>query len=212
MISVPAMEERENAPQSHGSSAFWASPIRFRAVDARHDPVGAGVSCWLVDNEIVSSRPFQLRPADRSGSHNIPRGLAEDAIKEIAPHLILISPGPGRPADFGVPALVLMAVRLGIPVFGVCWDCKACGSLRGQLGVLDYPMHGKRSMVRHAAWGFSKACPRSSRWALSFLYARRDTSQPAWKRRRIERGRDNMGVRHRELPSRRCSSTESILS
>ena len=47
-------------------------------------------------------------------------GFPLEMIGKIAPNLILISPGPGRPADFGVPDVVKQAVRQGIPVFGVC--------------------------------------------------------------------------------------------
>jgi len=41
-------------------------------------------------------------------------------IEETQPGVVLISPGPGRPADFGVPDVVRHAASLGIPVFGVC--------------------------------------------------------------------------------------------
>ena len=47
-------------------------------------------------------------------------GFPLDLIGEIAPDLILISPGPGRPSDFGVPDLVRFAADRGIPTFGVC--------------------------------------------------------------------------------------------
>ena len=63
-----------------------------------------------------------------------------------APHLILISPGPGRPSDFGVPDLVKFAAQAGIPVFGVCLGLQGIvEAFGGELGVLDYPMHGKPS-------------------------------------------------------------------
>jgi anthranilate synthase len=65
--------------------------------------------------------------------------------------LILISPGTGRPADLGVPDLVNEAVRLGVPVFGVRLGLQGVvEAFGGALGVLDYPMRGKPSCVKHS--------------------------------------------------------------
>ena len=62
--------------------------------------------------------------------------------------MILVSPGPGRPADFGVPELVRYAAKREIPVFGVCLGLQGMvEAFGGELGVLDYPMHGKPSTV-----------------------------------------------------------------
>ena len=91
-------------------------------------------------------------------------GFPAELIEQIAPDLILISPGPGRPADFGVPDVVQTAVRLGVPVFGVCLGLQGIvEAFGGELGVLDYPMHGKPSTraqrghrrLRRAARGVS---------------------------------------------------------
>ena len=77
-------------------------------------------------------------------------GIPPELIQKIAPHLILISPGPKRPSDFGVPELVKYAAHAGIPVFGVCLGLQGIvEAFGGELGVLDYPMHGKPSLVIH---------------------------------------------------------------
>ena len=63
-------------------------------------------------------------------------GFPFELIDQIMPDLILISPGPGRPQDFGVPDLVLNAARRHIPVFGVCLGLQGIvEAFGGELGV-----------------------------------------------------------------------------
>jgi anthranilate synthase len=53
-----------------------------------------------------------------------------------------------------VSDVVKSAVRLGVPVFGVCLGLQGIvEAFGGELGVLDYPMHGKPSTVRHRGIG-----------------------------------------------------------
>ncbi|MES3006801.1 MAG: anthranilate synthase component I [Pseudomonadota bacterium] len=64
--------------------------------------------------------------------------------------LVILSPGPGRPEDFGLNDTLALCEAQGIPVFGVCLGLQGiveyCG---GELGVLTVPMHGKPSTVIH---------------------------------------------------------------
>jgi anthranilate synthase len=203
--SVPAMEERETRLKATGFFRILGEPDPVPPpVEVRHEPVGAGVKLLLVDNDdcFIQTISNYVR---QTGAEVVTyrAGLAEDVIQEIAPDLILISPGPGRPADFGVPALVLTAVRLGIPVFGVCLGLQGIvEAFGGELGVLDYPMHGKRSMVRHRGQGIFAGLPEEFQVGrYHSLYARRDTF-PACLEATAEstEGGIVMGVRHRELP------------
>jgi anthranilate synthase len=62
--------------------------------------------------------------------------------------LVVLSPGPGRPADFGVPALVRAAIDRGLPLFGVCLGLQAIvEALGGTLAVMAEPRHGKSGTV-----------------------------------------------------------------
>jgi anthranilate synthase len=203
--SVPAMEERETRLKATGFFRVLGEPDPVAPpTDVPHDPVGAGVKLLLVDNDDCFIQTIS-NYARQTGAEVITyrSGLAEDAIREIAPDLILISPGPGRPADFGVPALVLTAARLGIPVFGVCLGLQGIvEAFGGELGVLDYPMHGKRSMVRHRGQGIFAGLPEEFQVGrYHSLYARRDKF-PACLEATAEstEGGIIMGVRHRELP------------
>jgi len=123
-------------------------------------------------------------------------------IDELQPQLILISPGPGRPGDFGVPDLVRHAAERGIPVFGVCLGLQGIvEAFGGELGVLDYPMHGKPSLITHRNVGVFEGLPEKFKVGrYHSLFARRETLPPVLEITAESEDGVIMGVRHRELP------------
>jgi len=129
-------------------------------------------------------------------------GVPFDVLDQVHPDLILISPGPGRPADFGVPALVKHAAAAGIPVFGVCLGLQGIvEAFGGELGVLPYPVHGKPSLVRHHGAGVFAGLPEEievGRYHSLYAIPERlpDCLEVTAK---TEEG-VIMGIRHRELP------------
>jgi anthranilate synthase len=75
-------------------------------------------------------------------------GELEQYLDSYAPDLLLLSPGPGRPEDFGVAKAAEAAIRAGVAVFGVCLGLQGLVEhFGGRLGLLSYPMHGKPSRV-----------------------------------------------------------------
>jgi anthranilate synthase len=74
-------------------------------------------------------------------------------------------------------------VRLGVPVFGVCLGLQGIvEAFGGELGVLDYPMHGKPSWCAIAAWACSKGCRKSFQVGrYHSLFARARHFRRAWK-------------------------------
>ena len=71
-------------------------------------------------------------------------------IEALAPAGILISPGPGRPAEAGVSEAVVERFGEGTPILGVCLGHQAIGEVYGGR-VVHAPtlMHGKTSRVHH---------------------------------------------------------------
>jgi anthranilate synthase len=123
-------------------------------------------------------------------------------IEEMAPDLVLISPGPGRPCDFGVPDLVRYLARLGVPTFGVCLGLQGIvEAFGGELGVLDYPMHGKPSRVRHTNVGIFEGMPTEFKVGrYHSLYALPEKLPDVLEVTAESEDGVIMGVRHRELP------------
>jgi anthranilate synthase len=129
-------------------------------------------------------------------------GFPLGMIDEIAPDLILISPGPGRPSDFGVPQTVRYAAERGIPVFGVCLGLQgAVEAFGGKLGVLGYPMHGKPSVVRHKGVGVFEGLPDQLQVGrYHSLYALPNELPSCLEVTAESEDGVVMGVRHRQLP------------
>lgn len=76
--------------------------------------------------------------------------LTLEQIKELRPEKILISPGPGRPADAGVSKAIIKELGKTTPILGVCLGHQAIGEVFG--AKVDYApklMHGKVSKVSH---------------------------------------------------------------
>ena len=75
-------------------------------------------------------------------------GFPRRRLAEERPDLVLLSPGPGRPDDFGVGETIDATLAAGIPLFGVCLGLQGIVEYYGgTLSVLPAPMHGKLSMV-----------------------------------------------------------------
>ena len=80
--------------------------------------------------------------------------LTIDEVREMAPDGILISPGPGRPADAGITEELIRELGPTTPVLGVCLGHQAIGEVYG--GAITYAptlMHGKTSEVSHRGLG-----------------------------------------------------------
>jgi anthranilate synthase len=74
-----------------------------------------------------------------------------DVLSRLRPDLVVLSPGPGKPADFGLSDTLSLCLGKGIPVFGVCLGLQGIVEyFGGGLRALDYPMHGKSSSIEQA--------------------------------------------------------------
>ena len=76
-------------------------------------------------------------------------GFSPGLLDSYAPDLVVLSPGPGRPADFGCAALLDEVYERGLPAFGVCLGLQAMVEhAGGALSLLPEPAHGKPGLVR----------------------------------------------------------------
>ncbi|MFP4229078.1 MAG: anthranilate synthase component II [Salinivenus sp.] len=77
-----------------------------------------------------------------------------DEVAAMAPDGIVISPGPGRPADAGLTEPVIRELGDRIPILGVCLGHQAIGEVFGGRVVQARElMHGKTSPVQHDGVG-----------------------------------------------------------
>jgi anthranilate synthase len=214
--SIPAMEEGETRIKATGffRALNAAPPVPPPYAPDSHE--ATGVRLLLVDNEDCFIHTL-ANYARQTGAEVMTyrAGFPLDLINTVAPSLILVSPGPGRPEDFGVPALIRHAAKLEIPVFGVCLGLQGMvEAFGGELGVLEYPMHGKHSLIRHRNIGVFEGLPEEFRVGrYHSLYAIPEKLPACLE---ITAQSDDgiiMGVRHRDLPMEAVQfHPESILT
>ncbi|MBV8817725.1 MAG: anthranilate synthase component I, partial [Acidobacteriaceae bacterium] len=215
--SVPAQEHQECRTKATG---FFRAlhALEGHAVSASETatPTGAAVRLLLVDNDDCFIHTL-ANYARQTGAEVVTyrAGFPLELIHEIAPSLLLISPGPGRPRDFGVPEVVKYAAAAGIPVFGVCLGLQGIvEAFGGELGILDYPMHGKPSLVNHRGVGAFEGLPHPFKVGrYHSLFAERGSFPACLEVTAETEDGVIMGVRHRELPIEAVQfHPESILS
>jgi para-aminobenzoate synthetase component 2 len=73
-----------------------------------------------------------------------------DQIESNLPSRILISPGPGRPADAGISLELISRFSGRVPILGVCLGHQAIGQVFGGRVVrASTVVHGKASAIKH---------------------------------------------------------------
>jgi anthranilate synthase len=157
--SDPASEEKETRLKATGFFRLLGEPVVTAAVN--EEPEQLKMKLLLVDNDDCFIHTL-ANYARQAGAEVVTyrAGTPFEVLDAVKPDMILISPGPGRPADFGVPELVKHAAQVGTPVFGVCLGLQGIvEAFGGELGVLPYPMHGKPSAVRHRGIGVFEGLP-----------------------------------------------------
>ena len=117
--------------------------------------VGEGESVILIDHEdsFVHTLGNYLRQTGASVQTLRSGLLALESIESLVskgqkPDLVVLSPGPGNPSDFGLSTTIDFLMKHRIPAFGVCLGLQGMVEhFGGVLGVLGYPLHGKPSQV-----------------------------------------------------------------
>ncbi|MBD2447482.1 anthranilate synthase [Nostoc sp. FACHB-152] len=156
--SIPQAEEQETITKG---AALFETIRRAKLTDIKiEECIGANLSksvpdvqtgkrILLVDHEdsFVHTLANYIRSTGASVT-TLRHGFPESVFDTERPDLVVLSPGPGRPHDFKVPETVAACIRRQIPIFGVCLGLQGIvEAFGGELGVLNYPQHGKSSRV-----------------------------------------------------------------
>ena len=125
-----------------------------------------------------------------------------DEVRAMQPQAILISPGPGRPAEAGITEAVIAELGPTTPILGVCLGHQAIGEVFGGR-VVHAPslMHGKTSRIFHTGTGiFEGAAQGFTATRYHSLVVDHDTLPEALEITAWTEDGVIMGLRHRHHP------------
>ncbi len=126
-------------------------------------------------------------------------------VRQMAPDAVVLSPGPGHPAnarDFGVCGDILRHVSPYTPTLGVCLGHQGIGSAFGaQVGPAARLLHGKTSTVRHDGRTIFEGLPNPlTAGRYHSLAIERATLPPDLAVSATSEDGEVMAVRHRRFP------------
>ncbi len=177
--SDPEAEEEE----THVKASALLDAIRRPTGTPSESPrvvqtqVGVGKRILLIDHQdsFVHTLANYLR---QTGAEVVTwrSGFPPADLDRLRPDLVVLSPGPGSPADFDVVGTLAALRARRLPVFGVCLGLQGLvEALGGKLDVLETPVHGKPSWIESRGGALFDGLPKRFRAGrYHSLYARRD--------------------------------------
>lgn len=124
-----------------------------------------------------------------------------EALDELNPEGLLISPGPGNPDEAGISMAAIAHFAGRIPVFGVCLGHQSIAQVYGgRIVRAGRLMHGRTSEMQHEGKGVFEGLPRPLTATRYHSLVVEPSSLPACLEvtARTAEG-EIMGLRHREL-------------
>lgn len=79
--------------------------------------------------------------------------VTADAVSELHPDRIVVSPGPCTPNEAGVSLSLVGELSGQVPILGVCLGHQSIGQAFGAEVVRGEPVHGKTARIRHDGKG-----------------------------------------------------------
>ena len=131
--------------------------------------------------------------------------ISLDEIRRLDPDAIVLSPGPGHPAnprDFGVCADVVRELGSTVPTLGVCLGHQGIGTAFGaRVGHATRILHGKTSLVHHDGHTLFEGLPNPmAAGRYHSLAIERDSLPPDLEVGATSDDGEVMAVRHRRHP------------
>lgn len=86
--------------------------------------------------------------------------ITVEAIRQLAPEAIILSPGPCGPHEAGQSLRIIEHLSGEIPILGICLGHQCIGEVFGARVVrAREPMHGRSSAIEHNGMGVFKGLP-----------------------------------------------------
>ena len=127
--------------------------------------------------------------------------ISLEEIERLKPERIVISPGPGTPADAGITEDIVRHFYKSIPILGVCLGHQAIGEVfGGKIVRAPTLMHGKVSEIFHDSKGLFTGIPQG--FPATRYHSLMVTQIPTTLEISAET-KDGivMGLRHRDFPT-----------
>ena len=126
--------------------------------------------------------------------------VSADEAERLAPSHLVVSPGPGRPAEAGATLEILRRLSPRVPTLGVCLGHQAIVEVfGGEVGAARALVHGKADAVLHDGRGVFAGLPERFDAARYHSLAATGIPDSLEVSARSPDG-EVMAVRHRELP------------
>jgi anthranilate synthase/aminodeoxychorismate synthase-like glutamine amidotransferase len=126
--------------------------------------------------------------------------ITVEEAEALAPSHLVVSPGPGRPADSGISPELIRRLGPRIPTLGVCLGHQAIVEVfGGEVGQARRLVHGKASPVSHGGDGLYAGLPAPFEAGRYHSLAATRVPDVLEVTATCAEG-EVMGVRHRELP------------
>jgi anthranilate synthase component 2 len=126
--------------------------------------------------------------------------LDADEAERLAPSHLVVSPGPGRPADAGATIEIVRRLAPRTRTLGVCLGHQAIvEAFGGTVGFARELVHGKAATVVHDGRGLFAGLPEAFEAGRYHSLAATEVPDELEVSAHAEDG-EIMGVRHRELP------------
>jgi anthranilate synthase/aminodeoxychorismate synthase-like glutamine amidotransferase len=123
-----------------------------------------------------------------------------DEAERLGPTHLVVSPGPGRPADAGATVEIVRRLAPTVPTLGVCLGHQAIvEAFGGEVGQARRLLHGKASAISHDGKGIFEGLPDPLEGGRYHSLAAARVPESLEVCATAEDG-EVMAVRHRELP------------
>lgn len=169
----------------------------------KNESIGEGLKIVVIDNQdsFVNTLSDYFR---QTGAIVVTyrSGVSLDLILSEKPDLIMHSPGPKLPKDFGMPDIIKKITKLGIPQFGVCLGLQGMvEAFGGSLRKIDIPHQGKRWTIDHNNKNIFEGLPSPCKVGAYHSWVANESDFPECLEITAKNEQDLiMGIAHKEKP------------